>query len=63
VVYFCYKFTLNSTSKTLPVLAEAFVEADDYFELWVNGNFVTRRGRHLGGNWGANGVWRVRRTV
>jgi hypothetical protein len=27
--------------ETLPLLAEAFAEADDYFELWVNGNFVT----------------------
>jgi hypothetical protein len=39
--YFRYKFTLNSSNKTLPLLAEAFVEADDYLEVWVNGNFVT----------------------
>jgi hypothetical protein len=40
VAYFRYKFTLDATSRTLPLLAEAFVGADDNYELWVNGNFV-----------------------
>lgn len=53
--YFRYKFTLNSTNKTLPSLAEAFVEADDYFELWVNGNFVTSG--ILAGHYSSNGQW------
>jgi hypothetical protein len=38
--YFRYTFTLTSTNQTLPSLAEAFAAADDYFELWINGNFV-----------------------
>jgi hypothetical protein len=40
VAYFRYKFTLDATSRTLPLLAEAFVAANDNYELWVNGNFV-----------------------
>lgn len=43
VAYFRYKFTLDldAKSRTLPLLGHAFVGADDFFELWVNGNFVT----------------------
>lgn len=40
VAYFRYKFTLDATSQTLPLSAGAFVGADDFYELWVNGNFV-----------------------
>jgi hypothetical protein len=53
VAYFRYKFTINANTQSL-IGGRAYVEADDYYELWVNGHFVIsgRLGQHLqGGNW------------
>ena len=51
VAYFRYKFTINANPQSL-IAGRAYVGADDYYELWVNGNFVISGllGQHLYGN-------------
>jgi hypothetical protein len=52
VAYFRYKFTINSNTQSI-ILGTAYVGADDFYELWVNGHFVISGllGQHLQGNW------------